>query len=153
MGSEQQVGVTMVTVWSRDGRAAFEELLSQVMLWLPISQRRMVAGVLTAGKRARDTLNPNSLEEPLGHHEHLEMTDPLKTERHAAAPLTGFVGTSSQTCSPCISADLRGLRWGVCPSLYRLYRVSPLCVSVFLPSFHSCPQFPACSLQGHACLT
>lgn len=51
MGSDQQVGVTIVTVWSRDGRAAFEGPLSQVMLWLPISQRRMVAGVVIAGKR------------------------------------------------------------------------------------------------------
>ena len=51
MGSKQQVGVTIVTVWSRDVRAAFEGPLSQVMLWLPISQRRMVAGVVTAGQR------------------------------------------------------------------------------------------------------
>lgn len=51
MGSDQQVGGTIVTVWSRDGRAAFEGPLSQVMLWLPISQRRMVAGVVIAGKR------------------------------------------------------------------------------------------------------
>ena len=102
---------------------------------------------------ARDTLNPNSLEEPLDHHEHLEMTDPLKTGRHVAAPLTGSVGTSSQTCSPSISADLRGLRgWGSVP-LSVDYRVSLRCVSVFLPSFHSCPQFPGCFLQEHACLT
>ena len=65
---------------------------------------------------ARDTMNPNSLEEPLDHHKHLEMTDPLKTGRHVATPLTGSVGTSSQTCSPSISADLRGLRgWGSVP--------------------------------------
>lgn len=38
-GSEQQVGVTMVTVWSRDGRAALRNPCSQVMLWLLISHR------------------------------------------------------------------------------------------------------------------